>query len=163
MTDRQDPAPVYDALTQPELNALQRVAEALADAEDTGGSFGDVYDPGRSSSGEEYVTSPDSAGWYTLVDGRPAQVTVRYVTDPDLVDEVLTELDDVYALGKPEAGSVLSTEECERRLAGVNRDPDYDDVPGSCDISGGRADEKFIISDGDVSFPGEQPGTLPEM
>jgi hypothetical protein len=129
-----DPAPVYAALTWDEHRALQRVAEALADAEELGESVGDVYDPGRSSSGEEYITSPDSAGWYTLVDGRPAQVTVRYVTDPGLIDEVLTELDEVYALSRPEAGSVISDEEYEARLAGVNRDPDYDDIPGACEI-----------------------------
>lgn len=135
MADRQDPAPVYAALTQSELEALQRVAGALADVGDSWDiQFGDVYDPNRSSSGQEYVTSPDSAGWYTLVDGRPAQVTVRYVTDPGLIDEILTELDEVYALSRPEAGSVISDEEYERRLAGVNRNPDYDDIPGACDI-----------------------------
>lgn len=94
---------VHQALTQPEHDALKRAAEALADAEDSGESFGDIYDPGRSSSGEEYVTSPDSAGFYTLVAGRPALVTVQYVTDPESIDEVLTELDEVYALAHPDS------------------------------------------------------------
>lgn len=155
--------PVYAPLAQPELTSLQLAAETLADGlegRDPAGGVSDAYDPGRSSSGEEYVTSPDSAGFYVLVAGRPAQVVVRFVTDPDVIDEVLAELDDEHfetdsgtpPEGDPEIAAarlnrrVTPTAE-HRRLARslvADVDADADDIPGSCDISGsGLTDDQL--------------------
>lgn len=139
-TDPADQRHLAAELSQPDMELLTDVAEALADAEDPGRTFWDVYDPMRSSSGQEYVLGPDAAGWYSLApDGRAIQVAVSYIRDPALAHEVRMELDERYALAHSDEEEDVSRDGSAdyEHDSGTPPEADVDDIPGSCDITGG--------------------------
>ncbi len=98
---------VYAALTADEMNLLQEVACDIGDhasgdykSEQEIPPHFDVWDGMRSSVGQDYVLTPDSAGWHTLRGDRVIEVSVRYVTDPELQHQVRMEMDEDYALAQ---------------------------------------------------------------
>lgn len=83
----------------PELSPAEKLD--LQDAADQLGHYADEwnpYDPMMSSSGQEYVTGPRSAGWYALFNGYPVKVEITYVTDEEIKHDVLMHLSEEYAL-----------------------------------------------------------------
>lgn len=132
-------APEPEPLSPHDMSDLQDVAEKLvgvADATEIRTGW-DVYDGARSSSGQEYVLSPRSAGWHTLVEGRVLRVTVEFEQQPDVVHDVRMELDESYALRHADDPENWQTEEALRRAdAAAVLDDDLDEIPGACDITG---------------------------
>lgn len=85
-----------------EMFDLQVAAEKLSDLADEW----QPYDPNRSSSGQEFITGPQSAGWYALIDGKPVEVQITYVTDELTLHDVRMELDLAYAMQHAPHGDI---------------------------------------------------------
>lgn len=82
------------ALSQAEMTVLTEAALDIADAvsgedgEDVKAYWPNIYDPMRSSNGEEYVMSPKSAGWYAKIgEGVYIKVEITMCTDPEIIRE----------------------------------------------------------------------------